>query len=236
MDLEKWRSSCGPSPREIFPVPMAGIVVRRMPGKTVAGLSELARVSPARASGPSNRFAPRSLYAIHLDGRDVRYPGGVLPPTCATTSKPVNPYLYCPTMPRLTGRTNAIIDPEVGRRPPTCQDGVAIAVAVRESDCGPSSRSGDRIGTSGSFGESDMAIGLPMFSKELPNVPGKALTAVQVDYAPGGASKPHHHSGVVFAYVVSGEIRSQVDNAPPHQRAGQTARRLRGGSGSRIDH
>jgi quercetin dioxygenase-like cupin family protein len=60
-------------------------------------------------------------------------------------------------------------------------------------------------------------------SKELLNVPGKALTAVQVDYAPGGASKPHHHSGVVFAYVVSGEIRSQVDNAPPRvYRAGET--------------
>jgi len=55
----------------------------------------------------------------------------------------------------------------------------------------------------------------PVFSKELPNVPGKTLTAVEVDYAPGGASRPHHHAGVVLAYVVSGEIRSQVDDAPP---------------------
>jgi quercetin dioxygenase-like cupin family protein len=62
-----------------------------------------------------------------------------------------------------------------------------------------------------------------IFSKELPNVPGKALTAVQVDYAPGGASNPHHHSGVVLAYVIFGEIRSQVDNAPPRVfRAGET--------------
>jgi quercetin dioxygenase-like cupin family protein len=46
---------------------------------------------------------------------------------------------------------------------------------------------------------------------------------VQVDYAPGGASKPHHHSGIVLAYVVSGEIRSQVDNAPPRvYRTGET--------------
>ena len=50
-----------------------------------------------------------------------------------------------------------------------------------------------------------------VFSQKLPNVPGKTLTAVAVDYAPGGTSKPHHHAGVVFAYVVSGEIRSQVD-------------------------
>lgn len=50
-----------------------------------------------------------------------------------------------------------------------------------------------------------------IFSQKLPNVPGKTLTAVAVDYAPGGTSKPHHHAGVVFAYVVSGAIRSQVD-------------------------
>jgi quercetin dioxygenase-like cupin family protein len=50
-----------------------------------------------------------------------------------------------------------------------------------------------------------------IFSQKLPNVPGKTLTAIAVDYAPGGTSKPHHHAGVVFAYVVSGAIRSQVD-------------------------
>jgi quercetin dioxygenase-like cupin family protein len=53
-----------------------------------------------------------------------------------------------------------------------------------------------------------------VFSQKLPNVPGKTLTAVAVDYAPGGKSGPHHHAGVVFAYVVSGEIRSQVDEGP----------------------
>jgi quercetin dioxygenase-like cupin family protein len=51
-----------------------------------------------------------------------------------------------------------------------------------------------------------------IFSQALPNVAGKRLTAVTVDYAPGGASKAHHHAGVVFAYVVSGSIRSQVDD------------------------
>jgi hypothetical protein len=56
---------------------------------------------------------------------------------------------------------------------------------------------------------------------QIPNVPGKALTAVQVDYAPGGASKPHHHSGI--AYVVSGEIRSQVDTS---RRTSEPARLL----------
>jgi quercetin dioxygenase-like cupin family protein len=53
-----------------------------------------------------------------------------------------------------------------------------------------------------------------IFSQKLPNVPGKTLTAVSVDYAPKGKSAPHHHAGVVFAYVVSGAIRSQVDDGP----------------------
>lgn len=50
----------------------------------------------------------------------------------------------------------------------------------------------------------------PVFSGALPNVPGKTLTAVVVNYAPGGKSPAHHHAGSVFAYVLSGAIRSQV--------------------------
>ncbi|HVY63225.1 MAG TPA: cupin domain-containing protein [Gammaproteobacteria bacterium] len=49
----------------------------------------------------------------------------------------------------------------------------------------------------------------PLFSAPLPNVPGKRITAVVVDYAPGGESAKHHHAGSVLAYVVSGTIRSQ---------------------------
>ncbi len=56
----------------------------------------------------------------------------------------------------------------------------------------------------------------PIFSQKLPNAPGKTLTAVAVDYDPGAASLPHHHAGVVFAYVVSGAVRSQIDETGPH--------------------
>ncbi len=54
------------------------------------------------------------------------------------------------------------------------------------------------------------------FRHALPNAPGKTLTAVVVSYPPGGKSKPHRHAGVVFAYVLSGAIRSQVNAEPPH--------------------
>jgi quercetin dioxygenase-like cupin family protein len=55
-----------------------------------------------------------------------------------------------------------------------------------------------------------------IFDRAMPNVPGKSLTAVIVDYPPGGASPPHHHaaSGFIFAYVLSGTVRSQLEGGP----------------------
>jgi quercetin dioxygenase-like cupin family protein len=65
----------------------------------------------------------------------------------------------------------------------------------------------------------------PHFEQAIPNVPGKSLAAVVVDYAPGGASPSHTHaeSAFVFAYVVSGAIESQVDDGPKRvYRAGES--------------
>jgi quercetin dioxygenase-like cupin family protein len=39
--------------------------------------------------------------------------------------------------------------------------------------------------------------------------------AVTVDYAPGGKSRGHHHAGSVFAYVLSGAIRSENSATGP---------------------
>jgi quercetin dioxygenase-like cupin family protein len=56
----------------------------------------------------------------------------------------------------------------------------------------------------------------PVFQHQLPAIPGKTLTAVVVSYKPGGTSLPHTHakSAFVWAYVLSGSIRSQVDEGP----------------------
>ena len=53
-------------------------------------------------------------------------------------------------------------------------------------------------------------------SEPIPNVPGKRLVSLIVDYPPGVASVPHRHarSAFIYAYVLSGEIRSQVDDQP----------------------
>jgi quercetin dioxygenase-like cupin family protein len=57
----------------------------------------------------------------------------------------------------------------------------------------------------------------PSFDHVLPNIPGKSLKAVTVDYAPGGASPAHSHAGsaFIFAYVVSGAIETQVEGEAP---------------------
>lgn len=51
-------------------------------------------------------------------------------------------------------------------------------------------------------------------AEKLPNVPGKDFTAVEVDFAPGATAPAHHHSGFVFAYVLSGAVRSQLAGGP----------------------
>lgn len=55
-----------------------------------------------------------------------------------------------------------------------------------------------------------------IYDHKLPNVPGKSLKAVLVDYPPGGASPAHTHppSAFIFATVLEGAIRSKVGDGP----------------------
>lgn len=54
------------------------------------------------------------------------------------------------------------------------------------------------------------------FEHAIPNIPGKSLIALVVSYPPGGKSLSHHHAGsaFIYAHVLSGAIRSQVDDEP----------------------
>ena len=54
----------------------------------------------------------------------------------------------------------------------------------------------------------------PKFNQAIPNIPGKSLVVAEVDYAPGAASPPHRHakSAFIYAYVISGEIESKVND------------------------
>jgi quercetin dioxygenase-like cupin family protein len=54
--------------------------------------------------------------------------------------------------------------------------------------------------------------------------PAGGCVAVEVSYLPGGAAAPHRHSdsAFIYAYVVSGQIVSQVEGQPEHiYRAGE---------------
>jgi len=56
----------------------------------------------------------------------------------------------------------------------------------------------------------------PAFKGAIPNIPGKSLVAVVVSYPPGAKSTSHRHapSAFIYAYVISGAVRSQVDDQP----------------------
>ena len=69
------------------------------------------------------------------------------------------------------------------------------------------------------------------FEAAIPNIPGKSLIALEVDYAPGVASAPHTHakSAFIYAYVISGTIESKVNNGETRiYRAGESWSEPRG--------
>jgi quercetin dioxygenase-like cupin family protein len=55
-----------------------------------------------------------------------------------------------------------------------------------------------------------------VYQHELPNVPGKSIKGVLVEYGPGGYSPGHTHprSAFIYATVIEGAIRSQVNDGP----------------------
>jgi quercetin dioxygenase-like cupin family protein len=55
-----------------------------------------------------------------------------------------------------------------------------------------------------------------VYDQVLPNVPGKSIRGVLVEYEPGGLSPAHTHpsSAFIYATVLEGAIRSQVNDGP----------------------
>ena len=63
------------------------------------------------------------------------------------------------------------------------------------------------------------------FEAVIPNIPGKSLIAVEVEYAPAAGSVPHSHakSAFIYAYVISGAIESKVNDGETRiYRAGES--------------
>jgi len=55
-----------------------------------------------------------------------------------------------------------------------------------------------------------------VFDQALPNVPGKSMRTVLVEYEPGAGSPSHRHpqSAFIYARVLEGAIRSKVNDEP----------------------
>jgi len=55
-----------------------------------------------------------------------------------------------------------------------------------------------------------------VFDHALPNVKGKSMKGVLVEYQPGGSSAAHTHpkSAFIYATVLKGAIRSKVNDGP----------------------
>ena len=70
-----------------------------------------------------------------------------------------------------------------------------------------------------------------VYQYELPNIPGKSIKGVLVEYGPGGYSPSHTHakSAFIYATVLEGEILSQVNDGPvTTYKAGQSFSELPG--------
>lgn len=71
------------------------------------------------------------------------------------------------------------------------------------------------LGAGGASAQEPAKVTL-VYEHVLPNVPGKSIKGVLVEYAPGGASPAHLHAGSAFIYatVLDGAIRSAVNDGP----------------------
>jgi quercetin dioxygenase-like cupin family protein len=58
----------------------------------------------------------------------------------------------------------------------------------------------------------------PTFAASIPNIPGKSLKVVEVKFAPGAVDVAHRHaaSAFIYAQVLEGSVRSQVEGEPAH--------------------
>jgi quercetin dioxygenase-like cupin family protein len=55
----------------------------------------------------------------------------------------------------------------------------------------------------------------PLLQQALPNVKGKTFTSAIVDFPPHARAMPHRHGqAFVYAYVLQGTVRSQIEGQP----------------------
>jgi quercetin dioxygenase-like cupin family protein len=72
------------------------------------------------------------------------------------------------------------------------------------------------VGTGAAIAADENSRVTLVYEHALPNVPGKSIKGVLVEYGPGGLSSAHTHpkSAFIYATVLEGAIRSSVNDGP----------------------
>ena len=87
------------------------------------------------------------------------------------------------------------------------------AVLATVSIIPASAQHGQHASGAGLGGDAKVTV---VYDHAIPNVLGKSMKGILVEYAPGGSSPPHIHakSAFIYATVLEGEIKSQVNDGP----------------------
>lgn len=59
--------------------------------------------------------------------------------------------------------------------------------------------------------QTDAARVTTLLTRALPDIEGKEVTMLTVEYPPGASSPPHRHDANTFVYVLEGSVIMQVD-------------------------
>ncbi|MEV6284368.1 cupin domain-containing protein [Kribbella sp. NPDC051770] len=71
------------------------------------------------------------------------------------------------------------------------------------------------VATTSPIGKPPAETLTPLKQLALPNVKGKTFTSAIVDFPPGAQAAPHRHgTAFVYAYVLEGSLRNQLDDQP----------------------
>ncbi len=114
----------------------------------------------------------------------------------------------------LPSQTFAVMRVAIGQPAQGILDGIAKRLARRAflltvlSATAISSASyGDNIKASPSGVERQM-----LYQTPLPDFPGRMVTALTIEIAPGAVVGPHRHGGFIYVYLLEGRVRSQMEN------------------------
>ena len=93
---------------------------------------------------------------------------------------------------------------------------LGVAAAVMVASCGSAApRPESAASQKDSFPPPETLT--PLFQQALPNVVGRTFTSAIVTFPPSARATPHRHGDAfVYAYVLEGTVRSEIQGEPAH--------------------